>query len=494
MKKSFTLLLSMLFVLGFAVSAFAIHAEIPAETQAVVAKGTTQISLGGSLRYRGDYRNNTDFNDDTADNRASYDGRVRLTVDASVSPNTMGRIHLQSSGGDNDLADGYGWGQTSAGAGTAGFVGGDGQRGDLRILEAWVQSKELLGTPISLKIGHMPLALGARGLFFEHRLFGDDAIILFTQPSPELEINVLAIKLNEGLTTQSSSTGTAVTAGSTSGTLPTGSDDSDAYVALFHYRADNVHVGGDITYVQDQDASSDGLNLWNFGLRGDVSLEMVDVYGDVEIQTGELEGVSGLGANVLSDASTGDNNIDISGLAFIVGAMANLDMVSLNLEFGYGSGDDNATDNETNVFMTAMHPSAKEGYTYVYDYRAATAAVYKPNAGITSGNTNTGIANTTYVKLGASAKPMPDLTAALNLFYLKASEEISSSSNSVFTTAEDDIGFEIDGYLKYQLDKNLVYFVEAGILIAGDMYKVLTDSNEDPDNPVIVRHGVEMTF
>jgi hypothetical protein len=193
----------MLFVFGFAISAYAIHAEIPAETQAIVAKGTTQITLGGSLRFRGDYRNNLDFNDDVSDHRANYDGRVRLHMDASVSPNTMGRIHIESNSGTN-TSDTYIWGSTSGANGTAGFTGGDGLREDLRVLEAWIQSKNLLGTPLGLKIGHMPLKLG-RGLFFNHTLFGDDAILLLYNPTPELEVNLLAIKLQENDTTSTTS-------------------------------------------------------------------------------------------------------------------------------------------------------------------------------------------------------------------------------------------------------------------------------------------------
>jgi len=48
-KKTFAGIAAVLFVLSFAASAFAIHAEIPAESQAVVGKGTTQITLGGEL-------------------------------------------------------------------------------------------------------------------------------------------------------------------------------------------------------------------------------------------------------------------------------------------------------------------------------------------------------------------------------------------------------------------------------------------------------------
>ncbi len=58
MKKYLALILGVLFVLSFAASAFAIHAEIPSETQAVVAKGSTQITLGGEIRTRGWWQDN----------------------------------------------------------------------------------------------------------------------------------------------------------------------------------------------------------------------------------------------------------------------------------------------------------------------------------------------------------------------------------------------------------------------------------------------------
>ncbi|MEK6652080.1 MAG: hypothetical protein AABY50_04020, partial [Nitrospirota bacterium] len=58
MKKYLVLVLGMLFILGFTASAFAIHSEIPSETQAIVAKGTTQVTMGGELRVRGWYLKN----------------------------------------------------------------------------------------------------------------------------------------------------------------------------------------------------------------------------------------------------------------------------------------------------------------------------------------------------------------------------------------------------------------------------------------------------
>src|SRR4030065_1332110 len=119
MKKSLLIVLSMLLVMGFATTVFAVHAEIPAETQSVVAKGTTQLTLGGSIRFRGEARVNAgDFLDDRADNMSAYDGRVRLSIDAKVSDNTTGRVHLET--GSSDTGDTYTWGDASEAKGMYG--------------------------------------------------------------------------------------------------------------------------------------------------------------------------------------------------------------------------------------------------------------------------------------------------------------------------------------------------------------------------------------
>ncbi|NJD54933.1 MAG: hypothetical protein FIA94_00850, partial [Nitrospirae bacterium] len=99
MKKTIALVAAVVFVLGFAASAFAIHAEIPAETQAVVATGGTQITLGGEVRVRGWYRKNlASALGQDSDSYAWYDQRVRLSVDAKVSPNVQAFIQLESEG------------------------------------------------------------------------------------------------------------------------------------------------------------------------------------------------------------------------------------------------------------------------------------------------------------------------------------------------------------------------------------------------------------
>jgi hypothetical protein len=451
MNRFLGIALAMLFVLGLVVVDYV---------------SATELSTSGSLRFRGEYKDNvTDFNDDVSNTSddSYYDGRVRLAIDANVSDKTTGRIHLES--GSADTSDTYKWAtQTPEGKGIYGE--GNSKRGELRILEAWIQHKGsgLIGTPAGIKIGHMPLKLG-NGLFFNHSKFGDDAIVLFADPTKELHIALLTAKLTEG--------------------TPGTPDDTDLYVGLFTYKVSGVNVSGDVTYLDDQDYSADGLHFWNFGLRGDTKVGGLGLKADVELQSGKAKGALSSAAatatNITSDAK-------FKGYAVLLGANYTVSDITLDAEFALGSGDKDRTDSKVGTFVTAL--SGSQNYTYVYDYRAATAGVAAQSTTATSGATGTGLANTTYYKIGATAKPAKDLSANLNLYLLKATKAVSTSS----TYDDKGIGTELDGKLTYQIDKNLVYFVEGGYLWAGDFYKNVRAADVNPDNAYAVRHGVELTF
>jgi predicted porin len=124
------------------------------------------------------------------------------------------------------------------------------------------------------------------------------------------------------------------------------------------------------------------------------------------------------------------------------------------------------------MFVTAL--SSVKKFTYVYDYRQMTAAL----------GTNTGIANTTYVKVGGKMQATPDIAVSGDVYWLQATEEV---------LGEDELGFEIDGSIKYNIDKNLQYFVEGGYLVVGDFYDQL-DPEGDADDAYVVRHGIQLAF
>lgn len=460
MKKYLAIILGAVFVLGFAASAFAIHAEIPAETQAVVAKGSTQISIGGDIRVRGEATNNTsDFNDDKADHKEYYDERVRLTVDAQVTPNTRGLVTIEASDGPTTTAAVWG---TDVNGSRGLYQAGNYKSSTLNILEAWIlhTGSGLLGVPAGIKVGHMPLALGNK-LFFEHGLQTDDAVVVFADPLKELHLGLLTIKFREGSQNLN--------------------DDATGYVGLFAYKTKEFGFSGDVTYVDDQKSYGTAGNksgptlgavpthFWNFGLRGNINVAGLGIKLDGEMQTGKVDGP----------------DLKFRGYAVLAGLSYTAAPVKLGLDFAYGSGDD-SNDGKIKSFVTALDSS--QHFTYVYDYRTVNAC----------GQQYGGLCNTMYVKLDASMDVAKDLNAYLALYWLQAAKKISGSvaigellGVAANTTSSKSIGTELDAKFTYKIDRNLVYWVEGGYLFAGDYWKTGT---KDPDDAFAVRHGIQLSF
>jgi len=447
----------MLFVLGFAASAFAIHAEIPSETQAIVAKGDTQLTIGGSVRTRGEY--NKMVFDPNADltSKSYYDQRFRLHIDAQVGPNVSGRIHFESGNQSSDL---YNWGRKQGGAKGV-YQYGNTKQDDVTVLESWLQWK---GDMFGVKVGHMPLALGNK-LFFDHTKFGDDAIVVFASPAKGFEIAGLTAKFDEGMGSNSL--------------------DQDAYVLLGAYKGETFNVSGDATLVNANAGSLFGTalggetQLYNIGVRGDVKVGPATIRGDVEFQTGTL----------CKDCPT---EFDAKGYAALVGVDFALGGVKLTVEGAMGSGDDDPTDDEIGLFVTSL--GADLHYSYIYDYRL-------PQHAAGTGQYS-GIANTTYVKVGASGDITKDLAWQAALFYLTATEDVAlgGATDALGNPKEEgELGFEVDAKLTYKIAKNLIYWVEGGYMALGDAYRVPASSgipgdNEDPDDVWDLRHGIQLSF
>lgn len=476
MRKYIALILGAVFVLGFAASAFAIHAEIPAETQAVIAKGATEITIGGDIRIRGEAQQNTsDFNKDAVDHKTFIDQRIRLDIGAKVTPNTQGFIQIE--GGGDPTASNIGgssvwlWGNPGPNQINTGvYHEGENKKGDLRILQAWIMhtGSGIFGVPAGVKVGHMPLSLG-NALFFDHTLFGDDAIVVFADPTKELHVGALMVKFREGSTILN--------------------DDSTAYVGLFNYRTKQFGVSGDVTYVDDQNRfgqaapaltsplppalvapNGTDVHLWNFGLRGDVNFGGLKIKADAEVQTGKV-------------LDTGGNDVTFQGYAFLAGLYYTINPVKLTLEYGYGSGP--GTDpTKFKMFVTALSQTyySTNVNTYVYNYRTITAA----------GTQFAGIANTQYVKLNADANLTKDLRLELEADWLRAAKNNVVTIGGVHTLGDSkDIGVELDARLTYSFDRNIKYWVEGGYLFAGNFWRTAA---KNPDDAYAIRHGIQISF
>jgi predicted porin len=422
LRKFIALFIGVLTVFGLAATAMAIHAEIPAETQAVVAKGATQIMLSGNIRVRGWYLNDIESTRVPADtgSAAYYDERVRLQLDAALGGVT-GRIHLESNGGSSDT---WTWGTNSFNQ----------KPTDMQILEAWIQyTGEGLGFKSGIKAGHMPLSLGPKTLFFDHTKFGDDAIVLFADPSPNTHIGLLTIKAIENSSFDNT-------------------DDVDIYVGLINQKFGDHTLGAYYVYANQSDP---GTSLQDIGLHAMGKFAGLSYTAQADFNMGELVDVPGL-------------SIDASGWGAWLELAYKLDPVTIRVMGAYGSGDDNPADDDVETFINFL--SGSRYYTVVYDYQVVGA----------NGARFQGISNTTVLNAGLDFKPMNKLSLSLDGYWLQASEENAAG--------EDELGWEVDLKGTYELAKNLKYFVWAGYFDAGDFY------GADPESPSVVMHGLELAF
>ncbi|MDO8281973.1 MAG: hypothetical protein Q7U10_05020 [Thermodesulfovibrionia bacterium] len=533
MRKTLVSILSFLLVAGFGASAFAGHAADTGYeyTPKIVKAGKSNIDLSGSIRIRGDFRNDTiDMYSGTADQTANYDSRIRLLVKATVSPNTMGVIELESglcSGtGDGEsygCPDGYDWGNGDTSEGTLGsyseeydfYQYGNTKPTAMTIRQAYIAHQRVVAGVLSgVKAGHILTKLG-NGVFYNHSKFGDDAIVLWTTPQKGTEISLTMAKLGEGHDNAEGYNGGDYEYA--------GNDDNTAYTLGVTTAAAGMNLGMDVTYLDNQDFTYDlrndwrdsaGLHLWNIGLRADTTVSGIKLYGDVEIQTGKAE-------SNYRPGSSREEDRKFTGYAWLVGA--NLDVpnspVSIGAEVGYGSGDkiadsyysdgdydDSQTGTKYEGFLTTIGTSGALGVrktAFLYDDKVKNAACSLESSytyGVSC--SNAGIANTFYVNVGADADVTPALNASLDIFYLRAAKGVNIMGARETNGGPDrskNLGVEVDAAATYQLDTNLVYFVEAGYMFAGSAYNVPKEDgndgeNHDADNPYGIRHGLTLEF
>jgi hypothetical protein len=454
LKKYLAIILGALFVLSFAASAFAIHAEIPSETQAVVATGTTQINLSGELRVRGWYGNNItgqssegfDGLPTKANSAAWYDERVRLSVDAKISPNIEGMVQLESGTGDQDN---YTWGNFNSKPDTLG------------ILQAWMlySGSGLFGFPAGVKVGHMPLALGQKE-FFDHTKFGDDAVVAFLLPTKQLEIDMLTIKF--------AGEGNAFTIPKgfysfnndidATGSRLVNTDDLDGYVGIVTFKPnDKASVGLNYTYLNQ---SALGFSHQDIGFAGNAEFGGFGIKGTADMQLGKVKVV----------------DQKFKGYAFTLGMNYMMDPLNFRGSLAYGSGDNNAKDDKDKQFETYL--GNDQHYTLVYEYNVVS----------TTGRINSGISNTTYFNVGMDVTPVKELTASLDGYIIRATKTDDGISKNA--------GWEVDGKIVYNIAKNLTYQVDAGYFKAGSFYvdKYPVETNGDKKGATVLRHMLTLSF
>lgn len=503
MKKYLAVLLGVLFLFGVTATAFAIHEPaVPDVENAVVSQGPSKITLGGKMVLRGWYFDNINSSALPAKtgSQALYTTNVYLTVDAKIADNLQAFLELETASGTqgNQNSGVYYWGTYDSKP-----------NADILIRQAWVQyvGSGLLGVPTGIKAGHFLVALGEKQ-FLDNTRFGNDGIILWVDPTKELHLALATTKLNEGATALGSMSNT---------------DDLDGYFAILTYMWDKDNtVGANVTWahtdgvipslksdrqIEDEEgnlvtekfANCDDMNFYNVGVHANGKIAGFSYALEGDWQFGKAKGLRTV--DELGDiVDSGDADFKGWGVFAKVGYM--LDPVNIRASFAMGSGNDGDDEGDIKEFQTLVGTDNTSAiarfthYTLVYERMVRTAAAQGVMTTKLGGNIRTtGIANTTYVNLGVDVNPMKDLSVSLDGFWLKATDtglwEAELSEDGDQRSVEDDIGWEIDVKANYKIAKNLSYFVEGGVLIAGDFYKDIAGAKKDAFTAI---HGLLVTF
>ncbi|MEW6571175.1 MAG: alginate export family protein [Nitrospirota bacterium] len=483
MSKYLAIFLGVLLILSFSATAFAVHETPPGEEAPVIAMGSERITLGGKIITKGWYLNDIAsagnfvfLPDEDADSASFYHSNVYLQVDAQVTDNLRALVEIETASGTSLNSGLYFWGGT--GTSNPASSGYDTKPDThLRLRQAWIQytGSGLLGIPAGIKIGHMPISLGEKQ-FLNNERFGDDAILVWIDPTKELHIVAGLTKLNEE--DRFSQT-----------------DDLDGYVLLATYTLNKDHtIGANWLWAHSNGncpslgtgTNVDELNFHNVGIHANGSIAGLKYAAEADFQFGEAEDV----------AFSGDD-LEAEGWAVFAKLSYMIDPINIRASFAYGSGDDDADDESCEEFQTLQGPdyditARLVHYTQIYERTIRTAANSAILTTKEGGNVmNTNIANTTYYNLGIDVTPLKDLSVSLDGFLLYATDT-GAWEDDVGQSVDDELGWEIDAKLSWKIAKNFVYFVEAGLFDPGDFYKDAFGA--DTDNVTQVIHGVSLSF
>ncbi|MDA8418570.1 MAG: alginate export family protein [Desulfobacteraceae bacterium] len=463
-------------VLGLAGVSMADDTTTPA-----VAAGGTKITLDGSIRERGAYDKNNSTKD--ASGKSFYDSRVRLGVNAQVSPEASGYIQLENEGVHDSGHENYNWG-TAVSANNTG--GSKMENTDIR--QAWINYKP---GDFGVKVGHQLLYLGNK-MFFDHAGnddgSGDDAITAYgALNGGATNLAAIAIKFSEGQTNASS-------------------DDINGYVGLVTQKVnDNLNLGANWTYLHSSkangqanelfpyNAAAPGLSMSNVGLTADGKVGAISYLADGEFQFG----------TVADSDVPGSHSSDAKGWAAKVGGNYDLGGGKVGLLFGYGSGTKHdETDHDSHEFINFLTHTSYD--TLIAGYRAAMPVGVGANAfrQTWNGGQDSGLSNLTLFQLNGSTKTVcpltgKDLTLFASLSYMQTSEDIVNYLNADGTDhTANKVGTEADLVATWDLTPGLIYKIEAGYLWVGDAYDYMNANGtvQSGDNLMFLRHRLELKF
>jgi hypothetical protein len=440
-KKYLAILLGVFLILSFAITAN--------------AQDKPEITLGGKILVRGWYWDNIPGSNlpEKSQSQAVYSTNLFLTLDAKVSDNVKGFIELETCNNDQGTSGLYFWGEQGYDTKAKPYM---------FFRQLWIQytGSGLFGVPAGMKVGHMPIALGEKQ-FLRNERFGDDAILLWLDPTKELHLAIGTAKLAEE-------------------SWRIHSDDIDGHILIATYAIDpNITMGANYTLVHSDRSANDALNLHNLGVHANGKAAGLSYAAEVDYQFGKSN-------NIVGD----DDKFRGWGIYAKLGYA--IDPINIRGSFAMGSGDKDLGDNKIKEFQTIVGNDTQSlfarfpNYTLVYERAVRTAA---QNQVLTGNSRTTGIANTTYYNVGMDITPIKELSLTADAFLIRATKSNVSKK----------VGTEVDVTANYKIAKNLSYFVQAGVFWPGKYYEETDWDNNpatrlDKKNVVHAVHGLSLSF
>lgn len=466
MKKALVVILGVLMAVMFAAESYA------------------AVEVGGTIDVRGRWReNNNDLNNDgsptgTANgSTAFWQEKVNVWVDAKVAEGLKGYVELMTGNGASKGWVYWGTARSNTDSASNSMFNENRAVSNIAVRYAYIDFM-IPGTPVGIKIGHMPIVVG-HSIWANTGIWGSDGMMIYAVPIKELMIALGTIK---GVETASN----------------TDRSDIDMYGlhVLFTFMPKNS-VGLNINYLLK---TGDGnvtpalgqadMKFWNVMLTADGALDFGLGYKfEVDKQFGKLNDTEVAG---VADA-TG------SGFAFLLGVDFKIaDIAKVGFDAAYGSGDKcERWASATPVLGTACATTVVDGhtgfgdkvqgyvnfndygYTMIYEdiVGQKTSATTLGTTGAYSGSraTDFGLWNTMYAKLGASVTPLKDMSIGLDFYYLRAVKEN-------YYNQKKNIGMEFDLNFGYNIYKNLKWTFLAGYFLPGNHYDEIAATDSIKDN------------
>ncbi len=224
------------------------------------------------------------------------------------------------------------------------------------------------------------------------------------------------------------------------------------------------------------------FNIWSIGLDGGWSANGLFFNWDLIYQGGEINNLmwnpnAQAGDTFLARTATGDS-FDLSAWLAHADVGYKFGAHKLTYTFWYASGDDDPNDDDFEGFL-AIDVDRDDGIglfegLYTDDSSYFTERPYLLDKGF--------IMN----KLAWDYKLNPKTTVGVAGLYMMTAEDVEYTNATGGTESNDDVGFELNAYLKYMLYKNVEFKINAGYLWAGDALDAfetgnLRDGSSDED-------------